>query len=331
MTRRAPRIVTLSAPWPSVVRAFREGEAEGLWSHVTLDPEKRWSIPEADLYLVADGYRPYYEPIIDALKDRFGAKVGFYYNSPLLQSDMSKQEISLACMSMDMLDSGRVDFIIFLSRSWWKIFDHPRMYHLPHAVHLPVPLASAAPTPFKDGTTHVGLFIPTTHRKNIAHQLAALQGRDDIFLHTNIEAPYHQFLQRLGIRHKIYPWLAPARHRRLVARMDLALQVTHRAVESFCYGALDPMLYGIPTLVSRTIADNFGLEEPALVVEEPSDLDELRARAHALLDLTPAARRALGRRCARRVQAMARENKRGITAGLRRIWAEIHQASARIG
>jgi hypothetical protein len=330
MTRRAPRIVTLSAPWPSVVRAFREGQAEGLWSHVTLDPEKRWSIPEADLYLVADGYRPYYEPIIDALKDRFGAKVGFYFNSPLLQSDMSKQEISLACTSMDMLEAGRVDFIVFLSRSWWRIFDHPRLYHLPHAVHLSAGARPPNPAPRKDRTTHVGLFIPTTHRKNIAHQIAALQGRDDVFLHTNVEFPYHQLLQRLKIPHKVHPWLSPARHRRVVAGLDLALQVTHREVESFCYGALDPMLHGIPTLVSRTIADNFGLDVPGLVVEDPSDLDEVRARTHALLDLTNAARRALGRRCLRRVQVMARENTRGIRAGLRRIWTDINEKAARV-
>lgn len=135
-------------------------------------------------------------------------------------------------------------------------------------------------------------------RKNILNSLLAVGMQNQPYLlHLNglSENPdYRRLLDQFEIRYHDWGWMTAQQYRRVVARVDIGLQISFS--ESFDYVAADHIRRGIPVLVSKMVPALYDMParvRERCVIDNPDDPVELAAKLDYLL-AHPAARRSLG-------------------------------------
>jgi hypothetical protein len=165
--------------------------------------------------------------------------------------ESTPNEMALFVRLIEYLRKGRIRYL-FLNR---RLFDSVRMFVkeaklLPYSIDL---------TPYSGiqkmemAGIHIDLFCRPRMGKNVLNQIAAFNLAElDGILHVNFDTrQFKGIVDEIGcdiMRHK---WIPADEYLRLVAGMNLSLQVT--IGESFNYAVCERMCLGVPVLTNRDI------------------------------------------------------------------------------
>ena len=153
------------------------------------------------------------------------------------------------------------------------------------------------------------LFCPTHPRKNILNQIygfiLATKENKNIFLHTNsqVRIPHLQI--------KYYDWLERKDFEELLLKIDFSLQVFH--TESFCYGYVESMMKGIPSICSPCVFNNFNLRLMyPLMIENPDSVLEISKTIIMLSNTTEITKKYISNECKYNIKKFAEENNQKL-------------------
>lgn len=194
-------------------------------------------LPEDPQLIILGAWDSYYESLLN----RFQCKFMVLWTSPILQTEFSSVELENFLRVRYLLEKGGVDYIWFGSEEWLSL-GLPNTFYAPYPVSLrDIPNAEVKPR-------EVSLFGPLDARKNILIQLIACSIGKKI-LHINGRSPqYLAFAQSLGLDVRVHNWMPDDEYYRLVASMELGLQISLESVESFSYVAFDHLMMDRPCL-----------------------------------------------------------------------------------
>lgn len=273
---------------PGVSAVFKNMEKLGISKHLLIE-----DLSNEDLHRICDdtivfgAFQPNYMMLINILRSQNPErKIGFLWTSSPSETELQQVEIPYLNHIIGLHNRGQVDFLWFLKPDFLELYDDlPCVFHAP----VPVPeLPQRTYRPFPDGRL-ISLLLPNTLKKNIYAQflavLAARKKDANITIVTNT-----------GIQHPLVKnkgWMEPRDYKALIEETYLAMHVSH--AESFGYGAYEFLGRGIPTLISPTLAKNFGITDidwnehkyydlrRALVVKDPDSISEM---VEKILNLT---------------------------------------------
>lgn len=256
--------------------------------------------------LILGAWTPAYKQILDALSP--ATAVGVYWTSSPGQVDMSREMALLT----EIMHHPRVRYVFFTSRPLAAAFQaNDRCLELP----LTFPVPARLPTHRTGQVPILSLFCSPNEyrRKNILNTLIAVarQTRDYVLYLNGLseDAGYKRLLSDWEIRYHDWGWLNHDDYQRVLARVDIGLQVSFS--ESFGYVVTDHLLRGIPVLTSKMVPVMDKLPARVrrrLVLENADDPSEFGAKLDYLLNHT-AARQSLANAARRQ---LLRENEANI-------------------
>ena len=310
-------VTTISPNFPGVSRVFKELQKLGLSTHIEITGNEFKLPPETDI-LILGAWIPEYVQILEQVDFD---NIGILWTSTIAQSEMSGIEISYINQIYDLLENGHIEFVWFGDKSWLSMFDLDGAFYIPY----PITLSEKIDVEKDKNTNNISLFCPSHPRKNIINQLIAVkkaQEKNFITLNTNNLTPeYEKFARKLELNCNSFQWLEQEEYLNKVASMDLGLQVSHVGVESFNYVVIDHMCQNIPTVMSRSIYENYysvvgeSWLEKYMCVENPCDTDEIAEKITDCLE-----NEKIGQVCRKYVEQLAVINYDVMTDMFRRIF-----------
>lgn len=265
---------------PGVKSVFRNMENLGISRHQSLQSLTDISQVSTDT-VIFGAYNQQYDIILNLIRKMSPeTKIGFLWTSSPSETELQGVEIPLLQHVCAMAYNKVIDFVWFLKPDFMEIYNDIPSFHAP----APVP-----ELPFSDlklrntESKQISLFVPNTLKKNVFAQLLAMisvRMKDhNITIHTSV--PYNTpEIVNTG-------WMSPEVYLREIKYTFLAMHVSH--AESFAYGAYEFLGRGIPTLISPSIARNFGMFGSRhtiwddLVVNDPDSVSEMVGK---ILNLT---------------------------------------------
>ena len=237
------RICAVTVPYPGVRQWLEHGYKENLWDYVLLQ-DQSVVVGMGYEWIMFGAWNPAYNPIAAKAKAA-GVKVAVAWSSSATEMEHAPVEIDAV---MDLQRRGIVDAWLCLQPDMAGYFPNGR--HLPAPVHLD-------PEPHQDEEpSGIGFYAPATLKKNIFPQLLAIQRVQelhpymDLTLKTNL-APYKGVMEAYGIKHELQDWAPRDEHLARLSKCRMHMCASH--AESFCYGAADAMMMGVPVVGSPTI------------------------------------------------------------------------------
>lgn len=240
-------------PYPGVRQWLEHGHRENLWNYVLIKDEgANIEIPECE-WVILGAWHPFYQQLVPHLK-KAGVKIAVAWSSSATEMEHAPSEIE--AVNWLLQQDGLVDAWLALQPDLAPLF--PNGIHLPAPVHL----EARVTVPEQRG---IGFYAPATLKKNIFAQLLAIRGlqRDPLFavdaeksvdvtLYHNL-ASHKPIMDAFGVRNVLEPWVeSREEHLKRVASRHLHMAASH--AESFCYGAMDACMMGVPVVGSPTIA-----------------------------------------------------------------------------
>jgi hypothetical protein len=221
---------------------FKHGEGLGLWKYM---PLPNLEIHKQLKALILGGWDPTYKDLLQ----KTPARRMVWWASSL--GEMALEPVELSFLQ-EILATPEVDLVIFGDLEAAQAFQTEKSLHLPY----PIDLQRFQAYPVPDGKEGICIFGPSTLKKNLLNQLAAvalIQRQRDTALHLN-NPQTAKLADTLGIRYKYHGWLPDREYYALLAQMKVSLQCS--IAESFNYQGIESALLGVAPVTSPTVPWN---------------------------------------------------------------------------
>jgi glycosyltransferase involved in cell wall biosynthesis len=199
-------------------------------------------------------------------------KKGILYTSPLAQAEISNEEIKNLQIYFQWLDSKKIDYLFFSSKSLSDLFNRKDVFHLP------APSTKEAKLSMKiknfPERNIVGLINDKALHKNILNTIAgiSLSKKTEKFIVNGLSEEYFDMLKRMGLEKitKDVGFLEDKKYKKTLESLKVLLHLSFS--ESFCYSVFEAMIMGTPVLVSRAVD---WVKIKKLIVNNPRDHKEI--------------------------------------------------------
>ncbi|MDO8623160.1 MAG: hypothetical protein Q7R52_02845 [archaeon] len=211
-----------------------------------------------------------YEELIEKIK----VKKAILWTSSILQSEMTpdRVELKIFLKIQKLLADGKIDFILVGDKKLFMATDDERICLFPYPIRKEI-FKTVNKKKFNDDEINVGLFTVSDPRKNTANQIIAVEKA----IQQNSKIRFHSNVTNYGNVNEnfvSYPWMKKGEYDEVIEKIHVGLNVF--VCESFCYSFVELMSLGIPTICSKTVADNFDLSGRLRFYLEVLDCDNWR-------------------------------------------------------
>ena len=279
----------INAGMPGVEAVGKAGQALGLWKYMNVSTIVN-TIVEDD-FIIWGAWHEYYNREIR----KHRCKQGRLICSSLGQMEMSGIELEWLTYDFKLLEKGVLDYIFFGSKDAYEVYKtrHENVRWFPYPVYQSTNLLKSQSTKIPNS---VGIFLPSTPRKNILNQKAACELARRSILDLQV------FTNEKG-------WLPEKEYYELLGKMRIVLNITH--VESFSYATIDAIQHGVLPIVSPCVQHNLDLPDEVMVSNPDSPLDIsgmlitlLRYDEDIYVDILS--------KCTRAIESLAKRNNRAL-------------------
>jgi len=239
--------------------------------------------------------------------EKIPGKKGILYTSPLAQAEISNEEIANLKTYFSWLDSKKIDYLFFSSKSLAERFDRDDVYHLPAPSITDLNLFKQKKKVPKTNT--VGLINNKARHKNILNTIAgvSLSSKTKEFIINGLNEEYEDLLKRFGLkkRTKNVGFLSNKRYNEIMLSLKLSVHISFS--ESYCYSVFKAMAVGTPVLVSKAI-DWVKIKD--LIINDLRDHEEIAKKIDYVLGLSKADYIKLSSKCQKNaMQSIENNNK----------------------
>jgi len=225
---------------------------------------------------------------------RIPGKKGVLYTSPLAQAEISNEEIKNLQIYFQWLDSKKIDYLFFSSKSLASLFNRKDVFYLPAPSTKEIKYSREIKKIPKQNI--VGLINDKAVHKNILNTIAgiSLSRKTEKFIVNGLPAEYFDLLKRFGLKRitKDAGFLEDREYKNTLKSIKLLLYLSFS--ESFCYSVFEAMILGTPVLVSRAID---WVETKELIINNPRDHKEIAKKLDYILSLNKKEYLILSERC----------------------------------
>jgi glycosyltransferase involved in cell wall biosynthesis len=200
-----------------------------------------------------------------------------HWSSPLLQAELAGVELGYLSIIMDMLNKGVIDGIWMNDKGIYDTYSD-----LGNLFYAPAPFNPAALKRYrKEAIDKEGVFFFTVFsnkQKNIAVQLAAAkqaQKEQPFVLYVNGLTPeFTAFADAIRLRYVDLKHLPSDDYFEWLSSAQLMLGVA--ASEAFAYTCAESLCLGVPVLMSPVVANNMGVSDKRVIINDISSVEELK-------------------------------------------------------
>ena len=262
-------IAICPAEFPGVTTVFKNGDRLGLWQHVKLGDR----IPLDTETMIIDTW-------INNYKDFLGKpqiRIIPFLTSTIGQMEFSWNQIELKLIRavIELMEKNIIQFVL---AGWPDVIDvmFPRFKAQDRAFFCPYPLDIRYSRKLrinKKIPNSIGLFSPSSARKNLQNQILAGSASGE--LHTNLN------IQGNGIKN--YPWIDEQSYYDMLNKLKITLHCGF--TESFCYAAAESLMCGTIPIVSLQIAQNLGFpEDIPIIVRQVDSANTIKIKVQNVLN-----------------------------------------------
>jgi len=236
-----------------------------------------------------------------------------HWSSPLLQAELAGVELGYLSTIVDLLDKDVIDGIWMNDKGIYDTYkDSGNIFYAP-APFNPAALKRYRKKAIdKEGVFFFSVF--SNKQKNIAVQLAAAklaQKEHPFILYVNGLTPeFTAFADTIHLRYidlkhlpsdDYFEWLSSAR-----------LMLGVAASEAFSYVAAETLSLGVPLLMSPVVANNMGVDDEQLIINDISSVNELKYCIRIMLFADTAEYARLCHLCRTAIENTATRNNKKI-------------------
>jgi glycosyltransferase involved in cell wall biosynthesis len=208
-----------------------------------------------------------------------------HWSSPLLQAELASVELGYLSTIMDLLNKGVIDGIWMNDKGIYDTYKD-----LGNILYAPTPFHTAALKQYrKKAIDKEGVFFFTifsNKQKNIAVQLAAAklaQKEQPFILYVNGLTPeFTAFADTIGLKYCDLHYLPTSDYFEWLSSAKLMLGVA--ASEAFAYTCAESLGLGVPVLMSPMVANNMGVTDKQLIVNDISSVEKIKEYILDVLD-----------------------------------------------